>query len=71
MLSDLFNVVSCPECWSPFKGKAEIAAHFQEMDPGVTDMVSECICVDQDTTISFFLICWSLLSFNNISYIFH
>ncbi|XP_051722796.1 zinc finger protein 687a isoform X2 [Ctenopharyngodon idella] len=29
---------SCPECWSPFKGKAEIAAHFQEVDPGVTDM---------------------------------
>ncbi|XP_067304919.1 zinc finger protein 687a isoform X2 [Pseudorasbora parva] len=28
---------SCPECWSPFKGKAEMAAHFQEVDPGVTD----------------------------------
>jgi len=45
----IFNVFSCPECWSSFKGKAEIAAHFQEVDPGVTDMVSECICVYQDS----------------------
>ncbi|KAI7806915.1 putative zinc finger protein 687-like [Triplophysa rosa] len=27
----------CPECWSPFKGKAEIAAHFQEVEPGGAD----------------------------------
>lgn len=60
MLSDSFNVVSCPECWSPFKGKAEIAAHFQEVDPGVTDMVSECMCMYQDSTISNFC-CWSSL----------
>ncbi|XP_026140406.1 zinc finger protein 687a isoform X2 [Carassius auratus] len=28
---------SCPECWSPFKGKAEIMAHFQEVEPGGTE----------------------------------
>nr|XP_055065887.1 zinc finger protein 687a isoform X2 [Misgurnus anguillicaudatus] len=27
----------CPECLSPFKGKAEIAAHFQEVESGGTD----------------------------------
>lgn len=49
MLFGIFNVVSCPECWSPFKSIAEIAAHFQEVDSGVTDMVSECMCVYQDS----------------------
>uniref|UniRef100_A0A673J374 Zinc finger protein 687-like n=1 Tax=Sinocyclocheilus rhinocerous TaxID=307959 RepID=A0A673J374_9TELE len=28
---------SCPECWSLFKGKAEIVAHFQEVEPGGTE----------------------------------
>ncbi|KAL1259272.1 hypothetical protein QQF64_009849 [Cirrhinus molitorella] len=28
---------SCPECWSPFKGKAEIVAHFQEVESGGTE----------------------------------
>ncbi|XP_016379712.1 zinc finger protein 687a [Sinocyclocheilus rhinocerous] len=28
---------SCTECWSPFKGKAEIVAHFQEVEPGGTE----------------------------------
>ncbi|KAI2655310.1 Zinc finger protein 687a [Labeo rohita] len=31
---------SCPECWSPFKGKAEIVAHFQEVEPGGTETCS-------------------------------
>ncbi|XP_052002941.1 zinc finger protein 687a-like isoform X1 [Xyrauchen texanus] len=29
--------ICCPECWSPFKGKVEIAAHFQELEAGGTE----------------------------------
>ncbi|XP_056330863.1 zinc finger protein 687a [Danio aesculapii] len=28
---------SCQECWSTFKGKQELVAHFQEVEPGCTD----------------------------------
>lgn len=40
MLTGMLILLSCPECWSPFKGKAEIAAHFQEVESGGTDTVS-------------------------------
>ncbi len=47
-------VLSCPECWSPFKGKAEIVAHFQEVEPGGIETVSECMCGCQDNNSEHF-----------------